>query len=359
MSANPSRGSPLITRSSTVRELMTLMDRCALGIVLVIDEQRRLEATITDGDVRRAILSGIELDQPTGELLAMRKDNGRNGRPITAPIGTTPEALRQLMADYRIRQIPLLDAEERVVDIALESDYLADSSLGLDGFIMAGGFGKRLMPLTEKCPKPMLPVNGKPILEHLVGKLRAAGIQHVSISTHYLAESIIDHFHDGKDFGVNIEYVGEDQPMGTAGALAKVAVGDLPLLVVNGDILTSIDFRAMLEFHREHSADMTVAVQQYEVRIPYGVITTNGVDAVRIVEKPTLRNFVSAGIYLVQPSVCKMVPPGRTFDMPDLITSLISAQKRVICFPIHEYWLDIGHMEQYERASTDAARGIV
>ena len=224
---------------------------------------------------------------------------------------------------------------------------------------MAGGFGKRLMPLTEKCPKPMLPVNGKPILEHLVGKLRAAGIQHVSISTHYLAESIIDHFHDGKDFGVNIEYVGEDQPMGTAGALAKVAVGDLPLLVVNGDILTSIDFRAMLEFHREHSADMTVAVQQYEVRIPYGVITTNGVDAVRIVEKPTLRNFVNAGIYLVQPSVCKMVPPDRTFDMPDLITSLISAQKRVICFPIHEYWLDIGHMEQYERASTDAARGIV
>jgi dTDP-glucose pyrophosphorylase len=359
MSAKPSRESPLITRSSTVRELMTLMDRCALGIVLVVDEQRRLEATITDGDVRRAILSGIQLDQPIGKLLAMRKDNGRNGRPITAPIGTTPEALRQLMADYRIRQIPLLDAEERVVDIALESDYLVDSSLALDGFIMAGGYGKRLMPLTEKCPKPMLPVNGKPILEHLVSKLRAAGIHHVNISTHYLAENIIDHFHDGKDFGVNIEYVGEDQPMGTAGALAKVTVGDLPLLVVNGDILTSIDFRAMLEFHREHSADMTVAVQQYEVQIPYGVITTDGVNAVRIVEKPTLRNFVNAGIYLVQPSVCKMVPPDRTFDMPDLITSLISAQKHVICFPIHEYWLDIGHLEQYERASADAARGVV
>jgi len=263
------------------------------------------------------------------------------------------------MAEHSIRHIPLLDADGGVVDIALGSDYLAASALPLDGFIMAGGFGKRLMPLTEKCPKPMLPVSGKPILEHLVCKLRAAGIQHVSISTHYLAESIVEHFHDGKDFGVDIEYVDEDRPLGTAGSLARASVGSLPLLVVNGDILTSIDFRAMLDFHREHSADMTVAVQQHEVRIPYGVITTDGVDAVRIVEKPTLRNFVNAGIYLVEPGVCKMVPSDHAFDMPDLITSLIGAQKRVICFPIREYWLDIGQMEQYERASADAARGVV
>ena len=147
--------------------------------------------------------------------------------------------------------------------------------------------------------------------------------------------------------------------MGTAGALAKASVGNLPLLVVNGDILTSIDFRAMLEFHREQSADMTVAVRQYEVRIPYGVITTDGVTAVHIVEKPTLRHFVNAGIYLIQPSVCKMVPSDHSFDMPDLITNLISAQRRVICFPIREYWLDIGQIEQYERASTDATRGVV
>ena len=356
MPANSSRELPFITKSSTVRNLMSLMDQCATGITLVVDEHQRLEATITDGDVRRAILLGIELDETVGQLLLARKESRR---PVTASVGASADELRQLMTQHRIRQIPLLDAEQRVVDIALDSDYLADSTLALDGFIMAGGFGKRLMPLTEACPKPMLPVNGKPILEHLVSKLRAAGIQHVSISTHYLAESIIDHFHDGKDFGVHIEYVDEDQPMGTAGALAKAAVGDLPLLVVNGDILTSIDFRAMLEFHREHSADMTIAVQQYEMRIPYGVVTTEGIDAVRIVEKPTVRNFVNAGIYLIQPDVCKMVPSDRTFDMPDLITSLIGARRRVICFPIHEYWLDIGHIEHYERASFDAARGVV
>ena len=356
MPANPSRELPLITKSSTVRELMSLMDRCAMGITLVVDQDQRLEATITDGDVRRAILLGIELDETTDQLLSTRKERGR---PVTASVDADADELRQLMAQCGVRQIPLLDSDQRVVDIALDSDYLAASALGLDGFIMAGGFGKRLMPLTETCPKPMLPVNGKPILEHLVHKFRSAGIQHVSISTHYLAESIIEHFHDGKDFGVDIEYVGEDQPMGTAGALAKAAVGNLPLLVVNGDILTSIDFRAMLEFHREHSADMTIAVQQYEMRIPYGVVTTEGIDAIRIVEKPTVRSFVNAGIYLIQPGVCKMVPSDRTFDMPDLITSLISAGKRVICFPIREYWLDIGHIEHYERASQDASRGMV
>lgn len=359
MPAKPFHELPLITKSKTVRELMSLMDRCALGIALVVDEHRRLDATVTDGDVRRATLLGIELDEPVAHLLLTRKDNGRDGRPITASVDATSDELRQLMEHYSIRQIPILDAEQRVLDIALDSDYFVGSALPLDGFIMAGGFGRRLMPLTENCPKPMLPVNGKPILEHLVCKLRAAGIQHVSISTHYLAKNIIDHFHDGRDFGLHIEYVGEDQPMGTAGALAKAAVGDLPLLVINGDILTSIDFRAMLEFHREHSADMTVAVHPYEVRIPYGVITIEGVEAVRIVEKPTVRNFVNAGVYLIQPGVCKMVPSDRTFDMPDLITSLISRNKRVVCFPIREYWLDVGHLEQYERASTDAARGIV
>lgn len=359
MAADLSRELPLITKAGAVRELMALMDHCALGIALIVDEHRRLEATITDGDVRRAILLGVGLDQPIGSLLATRKDNGRSGPPVTARRGAPAEELRQQMSEYGVRQIPLLDADGRVVDIVIESDYLAQSALQLDGLIMAGGFGKRLMPLTENCPKPMLPVSGRPILEHLVCSLRAAGIQHVSISTHYMADSIVEYFQDGKNFGINIEYVSEDRPMGTAGALAKASVGDVPLLVINGDILTSIDFRAMLEFHREHTADMTVAVQQHEVQIPYGVIATQGIDAVSIVEKPSVRHFINAGIYLVQPGVCRMVPADSAFDMPDLITSLISARKRVICFPIREYWLDVGQMEQYERASADVARGVI
>jgi dTDP-glucose pyrophosphorylase/CBS domain-containing protein len=350
---------PLVLRSKTVRELMSLMDRCALGITLVVDEDKRLEETITDGDVRRAILLGIELDQPVSDLIDLRKKSGHNSGPVTARIGTPAEELRRMMAEHRIRQIPLLDDDGRVCDIALDSDFLPLAPLPLDGFIMAGGFGKRLMPLTEKVPKPMLPINGRPLLEHLVCKLREAGIQHVSISTHYLAKSIVEHFQDGRDFGVHIEYVDEDQPTGTAGSLAKAAVGDVPLLVINGDILTSVDFRAMLEFHREHRPEMTVAVQQYEVRIPYGVISTDGIEAVYIAEKPSMRHFVNAGIYLIQPSVCRMVPADRPFDMPELITKLIETKKRVICFPIREYWLDVGQIEQYERAAADVASGAV
>ena len=359
MSPNPSREIPFITTSETVRSLMTLMDCCALGIALVIDDKQRLEATITDGDVRRAVLAGVELDQSVSYLLATRKASSRHGSPVVAPLGTPPGNLRQLMAEFHIRQIPLLDAEGRVVDIALDSDYFAASTLPLEGLIMAGGFGRRLMPLTEKCPKPMLQVSGTPLIERLICKLRAVGIQHVSIATHYLAENIINHFHDGRDFGIHIEYVEEDRPMGTAGALARASHGDFPLLVINGDILTSIDFRAMLEFHNEHSPHMTVAVKQYDVRIPFGVFKTEGVDAVGIVEKPLVRNFVNAGIYLIRPDVCKMVPQDRSYDMPDLITALLDAHKRVICFPIHEYWLDVGHLEHYERASMDTARGLV
>lgn len=338
---------------------MSLVDRCALGIVLVVDEQKRLEATITDGDVRRAILLGIELEQLVGDLLETRKNLPRKGAPITAPLGTPPDELRRLMVEFRIRQIPLLDADQRVVDIAVESDYSEQAALLLDGFIMAGGFGARLMPLTENCPKPMLPVRGKPILEHVVEKLRAAGIHHLSIATHYQAERITRHFRDGTDFGVHIQYVDEDRPMGTAGALARAANSDMPLLVINGDIITSIDFRAMLDFHREHAGEMTVAVKEYEVRIPFGVITIDGIDAVGITEKPSIRRFVNAGIYLIQPSVCKLVPHDRRYDMPDLIANLLNARKRVICFPIREYWIDVGQIEQYERAAADAARGVI
>ncbi|HEX3437915.1 MAG TPA: nucleotidyltransferase family protein [Pseudacidobacterium sp.] len=358
METNSSRTLPLVTSASTVRDVLKVIDTTGLGIALVVDGMQRLKATITDGDVRRAILFGIELDSTTNDLLLMGKTSAHDQAPVTALLGSTVEQILQLMSERGVRQIPIIDSESKVVDIALKSDYLTDRNLPLDGFIMAGGFGKRLMPLTENCPKPMLPVNGKPILEHLVDKLRTAGIRHVHISTHYLADSITQHFRDGKDFGVDIEYVGEDRPMGTAGALAKVVVGQVPLLVVNGDIVTSIDFRAMLEFHREHAADMTVAVRQHEIQIPYGVVATQGVNAIRIDEKPIVHYFINAGIYLVQPTVCNMVPPDHAFDMPELITSLISAGKRVICFPVREYWLDVGQLEQYERASQDLAHGM-
>ena len=224
---------------------------------------------------------------------------------------------------------------------------------------MAGGYGKRLMPLTESVPKPMLPVNGRPLLEHTLDKLRQSGIRSVNVATHHLSESIVKHFKDGSDFGVELQYFKETEPLGTAGGLAKMGSGPDPLLVINGDVLTSLDVRAMLDFHREHQALLTVGVRQYDIEVPFGVVETQGVQVVGIQEKPVLRHFINAGIYMADRSVCSLVPEGKRFDMPDLIKAVIQSGGRVISFPVREYWIYIGRIEQYQKAELDLAAGIV
>ena len=222
---------------------------------------------------------------------------------------------------------------------------------------MAGGYGSRLRPLTEDLPKPMLPVGNKPLLELIVEQLKQAGIRQVNVATHYKSEVIAEHFKNGEAFGVDIRYVKEDQPLGTAGALSLIEEVDEPLLVMNGDILTRVDFRALLSFHREHKADLTVCVRQYEFRVPYGVIDTDGVLVKGISEKPMVRQFINAGIYLLNPQVRRLIPNGRPYDIPDLIERLLKENGTVVCFPIREYWLDIGKVDQYDQAKADIAAG--
>jgi NDP-sugar pyrophosphorylase family protein len=223
--------------------------------------------------------------------------------------------------------------------------------------IMAGGYGTRLMPLTNQLPKPMLPVGDRPLLEIIVDQLREAGIRQVNVATHYKSEAISDHFKNGEDFGVDIRYVREDQPLGTAGALSLLEESDDPLLVINGDILTRVDFRALLDFHREHQAELTIGVREYEFRVPYGVIDTDGVNVKGISEKPVVRQFINAGIYLLNPAVRKMIPNGQPYDIPELIQLLIDNGRCVVCFPIREYWLDIGKSDDYNQAKMDMASG--
>lgn len=199
----------------------------------------------------------------------------------------------------------------------------------------------------------MLNVGERPLLESTIGRLRDSGIRRINVSTHYMAEVIEGHFGDGRDFGVEISYVEEDRPLGTAGALGLLSPGEEPILVINGDILTRIDFRSMLDFHQDHGADLTLAVKPYEHQVPYGVVESEGVVLKRIVEKPVFRKFVNAGIYLLNPEVCTKVPNGKSFDMTDLIETLSSEGKKVVCFPVREYWLDIGQMEDYERAQRE------
>ena len=340
-----------------IREVMECIDRGAQGIALVLDGERKLIATVTDGDVRRAILCGMDLELSVGELL-LRRDPTFHSGPVTAPVATPDEALLHLMSEKSLRQIPLVDGEGRVVDIALLSELVKDYELPLmRAVVMAGGYGKRLRPLTEELPKPMLPVGDRPLLEIIVNGLREAGIRQVNMATHYKGEMIANHFKDGQDFGVDIRYVNEDQPLGTAGALSLLEESNDPLLVINGDILTRVDFRAMLNFHREHDAELTVGVRQYEFSVPYGVIDTDGVSVRGISEKPVVRQFINAGIYLLNPSVRQLIPNGQHYDIPDLIHQLLKDGRNVVSFPIREYWLDIGKSEQYDQANIDLAAG--
>lgn len=341
----------IISPKSSVREALECINRNG-SIALVLDAERRLLGTITDGDVRRAVLAGIKLDSPVQFLLGAR-DKAVYPQPITAPMSASVADLLRLMKERSVRQIPLLDDNGRVEDIALMQELIKEYDVPLKAVVMAGGFGKRLRPLTENVPKPMLPIGDKPILELILTQLQNAGISKIQLTTHYKPDVIRRHFGDGSKFGIQIEYVDEHQPLGTAGALASVPVSEEPMLVLNGDVLTHVDFKAMVAFHREHGADLTVGVRQYDFQVPYGVVRCDDADIREIEEKPTLNFFVNAGVYLLEPSAHRSVPHAQRFDMTDLIEKLKKDGRRIVAFPIVEYWMDIGRHVDYEQAQED------
>lgn len=347
-----------ISLSTSIRGALMQIDKGGMGIALIVDEQRHLLGTISDGDVRRAMLSSLNLDTPVAVLLE-RKKNGQYSKPITAKSGTVREELLSLMRKFTLREIPLLDQDDRVVDLIGMDDLVPTELLSLQAVIMAGGFGSRLRPLTEDMPKPMLPVGGRPLMEVLLEQLRDSGIRNVSVTTHFKPEKISNYFGDGKKFGVDLNYINEEHPLGTGGALGLLAKPSEPLLVINGDVLTQVDFRAMYAFHREYKADLTLAVRQYDFEVPYGVIESEGVFVKAIQEKPRFNFFVNAGIYLLQPDVYEYIPSGKRFNMTDLIQWLMDAGRVVVNFPVREYWLDIGQHADYAKAQKDVEDGLM
>ena len=394
--APPSPNLPLVPPARPLRPAAAQIDLAAIGIALVVDDQGRLTGTITDGDIRRGMLAGLDLDAPTASLLA-RKRGAAYERPVVAPEAAQTHELIGLMRQRGVRQVPLLDHDGRPVAIAtLEAltappgrllaatlparrgaTPLARSFGPLTAVIMAGGKGTRLRPLTEHTPKPMLHVAGRPLLEHTVERLAAAGVRRIAISTNYLAEQITDHFGDGSAFGVEIAYLAETEPLGTAGCLAMLQAAhgtpSGPVLVLNGDILTSVDFRAMRAFHDEHASALTVAVRRHRIAVPYGVAECDGAHIRSLVEKPTYTVLVYAGIYLLEPWALSLIASGRRFDMTELIEATRDASAAptsatpgntqlspntpngpVCAFPIREYWLDIGLPDDYERAQREA-----
>ncbi len=332
---------------ATLRECIEAIDVGAKGIALVVGDDGRLVATITDGDIRRALLAGSSLDQPVDQLV---REKSRD--PIVAPVDTPEDQLVRIMTEGAVRHLPLLDGDDEVVGIALLDELVREYELPLRAVVMAGGLGLRLRPLTETVPKPLLPVGQRPLLEILVEQLRDSGIRQINITTHYLGESIREHIGDGEQFGVDVEYVEETEPLGTAGALSLIESNE-PLLVVNGDILTRVDFRAMLRFHQKHEADMTVGVRQQTFDVPFGVVHTQGTQVDSFEEKPAVSYLVNAGIYLLESHVRELVPADCPSDMPNLISAVMESGGRVSAFPVHEYWMDIGRMDDYTKAQSD------
>jgi NDP-sugar pyrophosphorylase family protein len=261
------------------------------------------------------------------------------------------------MQENAVKQIPLLDRDGKVADIVILSEVLAQPKLPLQAVVMAGGLGTRLRPLTDNVPKPMLSVGGRPLMELTIEKLRKAGIEHVNVSTNYRASDIIEHFGDGKAFGIELNYLHEERPLGTAGALGLMGPPEKTVLVINGDIITHVDLGTMFSYHKKHEAELTIGVRQYGVQVPYGVIESDGPMVRRLREKPQVSFLVNAGVYLLEPSVYTYLSKGEKLDMTDLIQRLLDGDRNVVSFPIIEYWLDIGQPADYERAQNDAENG--
>ncbi len=341
----------LVPPTMPISEAVDVLDKGGAGVLLVVDEDRRLLGVLTDGDHRRGILRHVPSHDPCISIAT--KD------PVVAPCNISAEEALEMMdrrKNFIVNQLSLLDDEGRVAGLLLRSDLVHADEKGVHAMVMAGGFGMRLRPMTADTPKPMLAVGDKPVMAHMLDHLKQAGIKRVNVTTHYRPEKITEYFGDGRDFGVDINYVSEERPLGTAGALSLVKEQKEPMLVINGDILTRVDFGALIAFHREHKADMTVAVRKYDVPVPFGVIECEGAYVSKISEKPTLNFFVNAGIYLLEPTVHQYIPDGERFDMTELIEKLVAAGRPVASFPVHEYWLDIGQHSDFEQAQQDFAK---
>lgn len=304
---------------------------------------------MTDGDIRRALLRGHGLEGAIQDVL-IYKEQHQKMPYISAHVGTSPEDLLEMMCRHAVRQVPIVDEKRCVQGLLTMDELLHEPKAMLQAVIMAGGAGSRLRPLTEDTPKPMLPVAGKPIMEHIVGQLSRYGIRDVSVTTHYKGDKIVDYFGDGEKFGVSLTYVNELSPLGTAGSLSLLKKPQGPLLVINGDVLTELNFKALFTYHREHDALLTMAVKKYDIAVPYGVVESDGPFVTKLREKPQYSFFVNAGVYLLEPEVYDLLGCGKHCDMTDVMNRLVERGDRVVSFPVVEYWLDIGKHEDYQRA---------
>jgi dTDP-glucose pyrophosphorylase len=334
----------LVPLDNNIRESIRVLDASKAKILLVVDESTRLLGTVTDGDIRRGILKGISLDDHIKKIM--------NTDPTVAMLDEGRDNILASMQRKGLHHIPLVDAQRRVVGLETLEDLIQPRARENIVVLMAGGLGSRLRPLTDECPKPMLKVGNKPLLETILENFIEYGFRRFYISVNYMADVIKTYFGDGSRWGIEIRYLQEDQRLGTAGALSLLPEKPTEtLLVMNGDLLTKINFKQLLDFHSSHNSLATMCVREYDFQVPYGVVKIDAHRITSIDEKPIQRFFVNAGIYALEPDVLELIHTNAYFDMPTLFEKLVEQKKETAAFPIREYWLDVGQLADYDRAN--------
>ncbi|ALP52651.1 alcohol dehydrogenase [Candidatus Tenderia electrophaga] len=330
----------------SVKDAMAVLDAGSLQIALVVEADGHLAGTVTDGDIRRALLRGKGLDTSIHEVM--------NANPVTGLAEESRAIWQRTMQRHSLRHLPLLDSAGCVVDLVrfqTPSEPRRDTPV----VIMAGGLGARLRPLTQQIPKPLIQVGSKPVLQTIIENFAEQGFEQIHLCINYKGEMIRKHFGDGSRFGVNIQYIEENERLGTAGALSLLPERPTrPFIVMNGDLLTKVDFVRLLEFHEQQAFTATMAMREYSHQIPYGVLKiSDGYRLESLVEKPTERFYVNAGIYILDPTALDHLPQNQYFDMPGLFQKLMAEDKPAGCFPLRDYWIDIGRIEDLERAGAE------
>lgn len=333
-----------LTQEHAIKDGLECLNLSTFQIILICNDDNVLVGTITDGDIRRALLQGATLDSKLS--IAM------NTEPVTANEESSLTSLKNSAIKHNIRHIPLLNAQNVIVGVYFsgplhntQNNYVV---------LMLGGLGTRLKPLTHNYPKPMLKVGDVPILETIIQNLSSQGFTNFIFCVNYMSNIIEEYFQDGTRFGINIEYIKEQQPLGTAGALALINKKFRePIIIMNGDILAHIDFRHLLNFHKEQNANITSSIREQIYQIPYGVVKLNKTEIIKTDEKPSKSFFVNAGIYVIEPSLLDTIPKNMFYDMPDLINHCISDSDKVVGYPLTDYWKDIGMHEDYNQANLD------
>jgi len=334
----------LVSPLSSIQDVLKVIDNQSLQLALVVDIDNRLLGTVTDGDIRRALINGVALSHPISEIMSTT--------PTVVDCSVSKDQLLELMRAKQLNSIPVL-GDGIVVGLETLQHISQKATYENPVFLMAGGFGTRLKPLTDNCPKPLLKVGGKPILETVLLRFIKSGFNNFYISTHYLPEMIKEYFGYGEKWGVSINYVHEERPLGTGGALGLLPkdLPDLPVIMMNGDVLTKVDLEDVLAFHNENDANATICVREYEYQVPFGVIESEGNIIKSMVEKPIQRFHVNAGIYVVGRKIIEEVNNNEVVDMPTLLERYLG--NKVLMFPFYDYWLDIGRIDDFNRAQID------